>query len=162
MTTHEQLQRAMDFDHPIVVNEDGTITDAVEVYAPAVHHVEGAQHPHDVEIDSDQWVTWSVGYTGQHSYNGAVMHSSEFIGGRLADDLLAEPGTYVVCAVEVYPADNPWSALDPAAHCFREDNCRDHPSHAGSTCCCCGYLAGSHSGCDCDETPAGWTILQLR
>lgn len=103
--TAEDLQRLMDFDHPVTVRANGTVTDAAGVYAPEVYHVEGAQHPNDVEILSDEWVTFSVGYTGQQSYNGAVMHASEYIGGRLADDILAEPGIYVVTSVEVYPED---------------------------------------------------------
>lgn len=45
---------------------------------------------------------------------------------------------------------NVWASLDPAEHCFREDNCGAHPNHTGSKCCCCGALAGDHSGCDCD------------
>lgn len=39
----------------------------------------------------------------------------------------------------------------PDQHCFREDNCIDHPAHEGAGCCCCGWLAESHSGCDCPD-----------
>lgn len=105
--TAEDLQRLMDFDHPVTVRANGTVTDAVEgVYAPEVYHVEGERHPHDVEVQSDEWETFSVGYTGQQSYNGAVMHASEYIDGQLANDILDEPGTYVVVAVEVMPDDD--------------------------------------------------------
>lgn len=43
------------------------------------------------------------------------------------------------------------AAKDPARHCFREDNCPHHPDHDGPECCCCGVLAGEHSGCDCED-----------
>jgi hypothetical protein len=42
------------------------------------------------------------------------------------------------------------SKADPARHCFREDNCSEHPDHKGLTCCCCGGLAEAHEGCDCE------------
>lgn len=40
-------------------------------------------------------------------------------------------------------------AAQPRLHCFREDNCADHPYHDGPACCCCGYEAEAHEGCDC-------------
>jgi hypothetical protein len=46
------------------------------------------------------------GYTGQYGYNGAVMHASEYLGGRLAADILDDPGVYVVVTVEVMPTDD--------------------------------------------------------
>lgn len=39
--------------------------------------------------------------------------------------------------------------LNPATHCFREDNCADHPDHDSDECCCCGRSADEHTGCDC-------------
>lgn len=39
----------------------------------------------------------------------------------------------------------------PDQHCFRENNCADHLDYSGPNCCCCGWLAESHSGCDCPE-----------
>lgn len=45
-----------------------------------------------------------------------------------------------------------WLAtLDPASHCFREDNCAAHSAHGGPGCCCCGADAAEHTGCDCEE-----------
>ena len=40
-------------------------------------------------------------------------------------------------------------AGDPTRHCFREDNCSEHPDHRGRDCCCCGIGAEAHCGCDC-------------
>ena len=91
------LQAIADFEHPFIVNHDGTLSDAVGVYAPEVYH----DSANDVEVYGDNWEPLT-GYTGQYSYNGAVMHSSEYIGGRLARDILETPGTYVVVVVNVH------------------------------------------------------------
>lgn len=80
------LSYLMDFDHPIVIGEDGTVTDGpTSLYAPDLF---------DGELDSDKWEMMN-GYSGQDSYAGPVMHDSEFIGGGMARDILGTPGTYV-------------------------------------------------------------------
>jgi hypothetical protein len=83
--TPENLNTFMEFDHVIKVNEDSTVE-----YAPMV------QYPTltDDELDSDRW-TLLNGYSGQFRYSGPVMHNSEYIGGRLAEDILEQPGYYV-------------------------------------------------------------------
>jgi len=79
------LNAVMDFDHVIQVHEDGTVTDGPsEVYAPDLY----------AETVSDGWELMN-GYSGQYGYSGPVMHPSEFIGGRMADDILTTPGVYV-------------------------------------------------------------------
>lgn len=99
---YEKLRTQVEFDCPFEVGISGMLYPRAdrEVYAPEVYHVDGEQHPRDVEVLSDEWETFSVGYTGQWSYNGAVMHASEYLGGRLADDILTNPGVYVVVSVE--------------------------------------------------------------
>jgi hypothetical protein len=90
------LNKVMEFDHPIRVNADGTVTPSVPgVYAPECHDEEGAERPYL----SPGW-EFVDGYSGQQGYSGPVMHSSEFIGGGMARDILAAPGVYV--AVVVY------------------------------------------------------------
>lgn len=42
------------------------------------------------------------------------------------------------------------AAKVPELHCFREDHCAEHGGHVGPNCCCCGYPANEHLGCDCD------------
>jgi hypothetical protein len=65
------------------------VTDAgTDVYAPTLY---------DDELDSDRWELLD-GYSGQYGYSGPVMHPSEFIGGGMARDILATPGTYVAVA----------------------------------------------------------------
>ena len=129
----DTLNSVIDFDSPFTVAPGGNVFQPLfGIYAPAVTHSESA----DVEIDSPEWESFSIGYTGQYGYNGAVMHASETLSGALARDILSTPGTYVVCAVESVPCyDDPTS--DP---CFP-----DEPEY------CETY------GCECD--PAGWIVL---
>lgn len=86
-TLHRRLTDVMEFDCPIQVHEGGTVT-----AAPAGIH---APNLMDDELDDGRWEFFSIGYTGQHGYNGPVMHNSEYIGGRLETDILTEPGVYV-------------------------------------------------------------------
>jgi hypothetical protein len=87
--TVENLSNVMEFDHVIEVHDDGHVTDAPDgIYAPSLL---------DGDLDSGEW-TLMKGYSGQHGYSGPVMHNSEFIGGRMADDILSQPGFYVAIA----------------------------------------------------------------
>lgn len=92
----------IEIGHPFVVQPDGAVTHATQsVDVPSVYH----DPEHDIEIDGRGKWTALKGYTGQYSYNGAVMHNSEYMGGRLEDDVRATPGTYVM--VEVLDLDAP-------------------------------------------------------
>jgi hypothetical protein len=90
------LNEIMEFDHVVTVHADGTITDGPrEIYAPELF---------DNQLDSDRWELLN-GYSGQHGYSGPIMHNSEFIGGRMEDDIRSTPGTYVAL-VSNYPPDD--------------------------------------------------------
>jgi hypothetical protein len=87
------LSDLMEFEHPITVTDDGRVIDGpAGVYAPDLY---------DDELSAgsigDRWELLN-GYSGQQSYAGPIMHPSEFIGGGMARDILAEPGTYVAVA----------------------------------------------------------------
>lgn len=44
-----------------------------------------------------------------------------------------------------------WPVPTPHDHCFREDNCAAHQgADTGHLCCCCGWPADAHTGCDCE------------
>ena len=89
-----ELNDIMEFDHVVEVRADGTVVDGPDgVYAPGLH---------DGELDGPGWVLLN-GYSGQDRYSGPIMHSSEFIGGGMARDILSEPGLYV--ALVDYPSD---------------------------------------------------------
>lgn len=124
------LSATIEFDSPFTVAPGGNVFHPLfGIYAPSVEHCV----TEDILIDSDDWEAFSVGYTGQYGYNGPVMHASEILGGRLAEDILNTPGTYVVCAVEyICDVENP--------------ECHYSPYDRATM------------GCGCD--PAGWTVLK--
>jgi hypothetical protein len=86
MTTEKELSDAMEFDHPIRVHDDGSISDIENFYAPDMH---------DGEIESNTGWRLITGWSGQYSYSGPVMHNSEYIGGALAKHILSTPGIWV-------------------------------------------------------------------
>lgn len=90
------LNDRMSFDHIIRVHDDGRVTDEPNLYAPSLM---------DEEIEDADWEFFSTGYTGQHGYNGPIMHNSEFIGGRLEKDILETPGVYVAVIANWTPED---------------------------------------------------------
>jgi len=110
--------RRVEFDVPFTVGHSGNVYNPAtrDVHAPSVWHDE----TDDIVIDGEGWEALT-GYTGQYSYNGAVMHASEQLSGRLADDILTTPGTYVLVVVEVleddgedtgeYPEPAGWAVL---------------------------------------------------
>lgn len=106
-----QTINAIEFDHVFTLHPDGTVTDG-SGHAPEVFHDDET----DIVIFGAGW-TALTGMTGQYAYNGAVMHSSEYIGKRIADYLLElaqdEPLTFVVVVVECLP-DNDDDDPEPA------------------------------------------------
>lgn len=88
----------VEFDHAFRITEDGTITDdgLDNVHAPELV---------DEQIYSDSWEFWTTGRSNQDSYQGPIMHPSEYIGGGLERDLLSEPGVYVVVVASYTPDD---------------------------------------------------------
>jgi hypothetical protein len=101
------LDTVMEMDHVIQIHADGSITEPEGVYAPEVL----------VETDDDgqilardetamirsvraQGWTLLTGYTGQYGYRGPLMHPSEYIGGKLEEDMKDDPAYYVAVAVE--------------------------------------------------------------
>jgi hypothetical protein len=97
LIARDDLNALMEFDHPIRVHADGSVSDGLaNVYAPSLM---------DEHLDSPDWEFFSTGYTGQYGYRGPIMHDSEFIGGRLADDILAAPGIYCAVVADWSPED---------------------------------------------------------
>lgn len=93
--TPDNLNDVMEFEHVVTVTRDGRVLDGPDnLYAPDVL---------DDEIQSEGW-EFLDGYSGQYGYSGPIMHSSEFIGGGMARDILATPGVYVA-VVAMYSPD---------------------------------------------------------
>jgi len=94
IATVDNLDAITIFDIAFEVSENHDVSTRMDVYTPAIL---------DGEIDSDNWEFFSDGYTGQYGYSGPIMHDSEYIGGMLAEDILNEPGIYVVVAAMYSP-----------------------------------------------------------
>lgn len=63
MITADNLNAAIEFDSPFTVAPGGNVFPPLfGIYAPSVLHSESE----DIEIGSDTWEAFSVGYTGQH------------------------------------------------------------------------------------------------
>lgn len=98
---------AVEFDHPFRITEAGSIDDSTNVYGPTVTNDPDG----DVYIESEGW-SCITGLTGQYGYHGAVMHSSEGIGGAIAEVLfdLAENDrstVFVITVVDDIDSDYP-------------------------------------------------------
>ena len=106
------LNAVMEFDHVILVHEDGSISapetapPAPELYADS--DADGQHLPttdRDLQRDAERagW-TLETGWTGQYGYSGPCMHASEYVGGGLAEHILSTPGYWVV--VMIYENDD--------------------------------------------------------
>lgn len=97
----ETLNSIMEFDHEIRVSVTGEITDSeLDFYGTATMYLTDPETGR-WELETDMPEGWSLleGFTGQYSYNGPVMHPSEFIGGGLERHIRETPGHYVAITV---------------------------------------------------------------
>lgn len=99
--TADTLNSVMEFDHVIQVHDDGTVTEPTNVYGPDHIWQETDSEGSCIDDVVHGLEGWSVmtGYTGQYGYNGPVMHTSEYIGGGMARDILSTPRLYVALVV---------------------------------------------------------------
>jgi hypothetical protein len=105
--TAETLNSVMEFGHLIQVHDDGTVTEPWLLITPETVYQQldsdGQCIDNEVQNLPDGWSLMN-GYSGQYGYSGPVMHTSESIGGRMADDILSTPGFYVAVVVDGLPA----------------------------------------------------------
>lgn len=110
------LNELMSFGHVIRVHSDGTVTEPHGMHGPEAVYQELDQDGQCIDDEiHDMPAGWSLmtsGYTGQYGYDGPVMHPSEYIGGQLAQDILASPGYYVAVTVDGMPYGDDESADD--------------------------------------------------
>jgi hypothetical protein len=114
-----KLNGLMEIDHVVRVHPGGEVTEPGGVWAPEVYVeldeggqiVTGGVQAMIAMIEDGPEVPgharWQVmrNYSGQQG-GGSLMHPSEYIGGRIAADILAEPGLYVACEVTgLYPTE---------------------------------------------------------
>jgi len=100
MTNASDLNKIVEFDSAFRVDEEGNVICADGIYAPDVYVVtdKDGQIIGGAHISGEGW-TFVYGYSQQDSYGGPIMHPSEFLGGRMAQDVLDAPGVYVLCEV---------------------------------------------------------------
>jgi len=119
VTEPGELNDIMEPSHVIRVLDEHRVTDAEGSYAPELVMFvdsEGQALPDDDLSLQEQAKSagWRLleGWTGQHGYSGPVMHSSKYVGGRLADHILDTPGEYVAVEVSCLPEGED-DAFDP-------------------------------------------------
>lgn len=83
-----------EFDYPFRITDTSFEDGLTDVWAPSLC---------DDELDSEGW-EFVNGYSGQYRYSGPIMHNSEFLGGRMALDVLDTPGVYV-CVIANWSPD---------------------------------------------------------
>lgn len=91
----DDLNKVMEFDHVIRVHANGMVSDGPNEYFELT----------DGKLSGPEGWALMKGYSGQYCYAGPVMHDSEFVGGRMADDILTNPGLYVAL-VNTYMGDD--------------------------------------------------------
>lgn len=106
IVTVDKLNDLMGFDHVILVHDDGSVSEPTGVYAPELNAINDGDGSHTAKTDPElcrqaKSAGWTLesGRTGQYGYSGVCMHSSEFVGGGLAEDILATPGYWVTVVV---------------------------------------------------------------
>lgn len=147
----KRINAVADFDHPFILDGStvaGRIFDADGFYAPRVVHDDSTDITLDGStVDESEWEA-ITGATGQEGYNGAVLHSSEFIGSGLAEtmhELASEvPQVFVIVSCEV-------EASDDEIYAACEENGLDSNKPDDWSAAC--EIA------DQDQEPAGWVIL---
>lgn len=117
--TPDNLNAVMEFDCVVRVHPDGTVTTRYEdsPYFELNVNPEGVD-----EFTIPAGWELLTGYTGQYSYNGPVMHPSEFIGGGMARHILETPGDYVALIV------NGYCTLEDDTECNPDTGCDCEPA----------------------------------
>lgn len=144
------LDSFMEPDHVIRVHDDGTVTHNVHgVYAPEINMGTDDDGQilaeHDAALIADLkragWDT-ETGWTSQYGNHAGdpIMHTSEFIGGDLAEHVIATPGYWVVCAVDVDSEECP----NGSPTCKLSDEC---------------VICTDGTGEDRERVLVGWVIL---
>jgi len=105
-----ELNATIEWGCPFRTLAGGYIVDASGYFgcggplAPETVYV-GDDDPYWLDNLPSEWGALQ-GYTGQYGYSGPIMHPSESLWGRIAEDIVAHPGVYVLVTVETYDEDD--------------------------------------------------------
>jgi hypothetical protein len=127
----DSLNALMDFDHPIEILGQVVNYTASDAFPPTFAAREGdtsiranrAPELREGELNpADMAYGWKLhtGASGQQGYSGPIMHDSEYIGGGLADHILASaPGTRWCALINYVDTPNEMCSIDcdPEAGC---------------------------------------------
>lgn len=103
-----ELNEQMEFGLVVASHGNGTVVRDQTEYANEVVYL---NLDADGQLLNDDLIDvlpgWSAlsGFTGQYSYNGPVMHASEYIGGGLERHIRENAGFYVAVLVDGIPED---------------------------------------------------------
>ena len=109
LTLTDPEGRECDLDDVMGLSEPAVLVECDDEGAVMVTHLPGLGAPESFTTNDDEELAhqaraqgWTplTGFTGQHGYNGPVMHPSEYIGGGLARHILDTPGQYAVATVD--------------------------------------------------------------
>lgn len=97
----QELNSVMEFDTVIYSDGNGRVETVFAIWPPELYNYLGKDGKHHSALDGP----WELmnGYSGQDSYSGPIMHDSEFIGGRMATDILETEGYYVALIANYFP-----------------------------------------------------------
>jgi hypothetical protein len=180
MRSTDWLNDVMELNHPVRVNEDGSVTESLypNVYAPE-SNIETSYDGQISKEHEDRWTEsmrrqgWEPerGWTGQDRYSGPLMHASEFVGGGLARHILETPGVWVAVSVECL-RDDPDPGDLSCVYCgvslnesdtgLYEDPAKGSPSSDTARYCteAADHLHAPEFDND-DGEPAGWAVLHM-
>lgn len=111
------LNALMEFDSVVRVT-NGTVERAIGIYAPDLQQWEVSGGDWQEEISGEGW-TFLNGFSGQYDYSGPMMHSSEYIGGGLAEWIVSHDGYYVAIYPSVTNLDGTEGEADSWAVAYR-------------------------------------------
>lgn len=92
------LSEIMEFGAVVRVGPGGSVWKVSAFHAPEVYQDfsdDGFSYQGEPYVEGDADWKPLTGYSGQHGYSGPMMHSSEYIGGGMAQAILDAPGVYV-------------------------------------------------------------------
>jgi hypothetical protein len=113
------INDVMQFEGVVQVHPDGSLTERDDLHAPELMQYKGDDDVWREDLSGEGW-SLLTGWTGQYGYRGPMMHASEYLGGRLAEHVLGNPGLYVLLVPSVVDPDDEDAQADSWAIAFKD------------------------------------------